>query len=517
MAFSPNIQYIKLRLYPKITIIKVCLFIITAYNYFIGIILNILINYQYIKEANKMNTSIEITLSELKKFLNEEQISVNLTVRELHSKDESYHEVSLPDIVVFPKETDEVSQILKTANNLHIPVVPFGRGSSLEGHVIPYDNGITIDFSLMDKILEIRENDLLVKVQPGVTRTQLNKELKKYGLFFSVDPGADATLGGMAATNASGTTTVKYGVMRDQVRDLEVVLADGTVIHTGSLAAKSASGYHLNGLFVGSEGTLGCFTELTLRVYGIPEFTTAARAVFPTVQNAVEAVTSILQAGIPIARVELVDEESIRQVNRFSETNYAERPTLFLEFDGNEAGLKQDVEFTKEIMEDHSCEEIQFETDNTARTKLWDARHNLAYAYIHGNVGKKMMVTDVCVPISELADAVVFARKELNSLDLIGGLTGHVGDGNFHAIIMIDMNDAEEVARADSFNEKIVHYAIDRNGTCTGEHGVGIGKQKYQALEHGAALQVMEKIKIALDPNNILNPQKIVKIESTGE
>ena len=463
-----------------------------------------------------MSISIENIEMELKIFLQNDQVSVNLTVRELHSKDESYHDSSLPDIVVYPKNTHEVSEIMKLANNLQIPVVPFGRGSSLEGHIIPYDNGITIDFSLMNKILEVRENDLLVKVQPGVTRSQLNKELKKYGLFFSVDPGADATLGGMAATNASGTTTVKYGVMRDQVRDLEVVLADGTVIHTGSLAAKSASGYHLNGLFVGSEGTLGCFTELTLRVYGIPEFTTAARAVFPSVQSSVEAVTSILQAGIPIARVELVDEESIRQVNRFSDTNYVESPTLFLEFDGNEAGLKQDVEFTKEIMVDHGCVDIQFETDNTARTKLWDARHNLAYAYIHGNVGKKMMVTDVCVPISELADAVIYARNELNSIGLIGGLTGHVGDGNFHAILMIDMNDAVEVAKADSFNEKIVHYALDRNGTCTGEHGVGIGKQKYQALEHGAALQVMEKIKVALDPNNILNPQKIVKIEREG-
>ncbi|MDI2586185.1 FAD-binding protein [Psychrobacillus sp. NEAU-3TGS] len=464
-----------------------------------------------------MTVSTEQIVETLKEFLDESQVSVNQTVRELHSKDESYHHVSLPDIVVFPKTANDVSQIMKIANNFKVAVVPFGRGSSLEGHIIPYDNGITIDFSLMDKILEVRENDLLVKVQPGVTRTQLNKELKKYGLFFSVDPGADATLGGMAATNASGTTTVKYGVMRDQVRDLEVVLADGTIIHTGNLAAKSASGYHLNGLFVGSEGTLGCFTELTLKVYGIPEFTTAARAVFPTVQNAVEAVTSILQAGVPIARVELVDESSIRQVNRFSETNYAEKPTLFLEFDGNEAGLQQDVEFTKEIMEDHLCEEVQFETDNTARTKLWDARHNLAYAYIHGNVGKKMMVTDVCVPISELADAVIYARKELDAIGLVGGVLGHVGDGNFHALLMIDMNNPEEIAKAEAFNEKIVHYALERDGTCTGEHGVGVGKQKYQATEHGAALLVMEKIKVALDPNNILNPNKIVKIESLGE
>ncbi|MGE7978549.1 FAD-binding oxidoreductase [Psychrobacillus sp. NPDC093200] len=463
-----------------------------------------------------MNIMVENIVEALSEHLEQDQISINQTIRELHGKDESYHSISLPDVVVFPRSATDVSNIMKTASRLKVPVVPFGRGTSLEGHVIPYENGITVDFSLMDKILEIRENDLLVKVQPGVTRTQLNKELKKYGLFFSVDPGADATLGGMAATNASGTTTVKYGVMRDQVRDLEVVLADGTIMHTGNLAAKSASGFHLNGLFVGSEGTLGCFTELTLKVYGIPEFTTAARATFPTVKNAVEAVTSILQAGIPIARVELVDESSIRQVNHFSETDYAEKPTLFLEFHGNEAGLTQDVEFTQEIVKDHGCDDIQFETDNTARTKLWDARHNLAYAYIHGNVGKKMMVTDVCVPISELADAVIFARQELDAIGLTGGLTGHVGDGNFHALLMIDMNNPEEVLKAQNYNEKIVLYALERKGTCTGEHGVGVGKQKYQAAEHGEALRIMEKIKVALDPLNILNPNKIVKLESDG-
>ncbi|MGE7836707.1 FAD-binding oxidoreductase [Viridibacillus arvi] len=460
-----------------------------------------------------MTVAVDSIVEALKQFLDGDQVSVNETVRELHGQDESYHVASLPDIVVFPKTKEQVSEIMKLANELVVPVVPFGRGSSLEGHVIPYENGITIDFSLMDKILEVRQDDLLVKVQPGVTRMQLNKELKKHGLFFSVDPGADATLGGMAATNASGTTAVRYGVMRDQVRDLEVVLADGRIIHTGNLAAKSSSGYHLNGLFVGSEGTLGCFTELTLKVYGIPEFETAARAVFPTVEDAIAAVTSVLQVGIPIARVELVDEESIRQVNHYSDTDYPEKPTLFIEFHGNEAGLAQDVIFTREIMEDHGCVEVQFETDNTARTKLWDARHNLAYAYTHGHPGKKQMVTDVCVAISDLADAVHFAREQLNAANLTGGVLGHVGDGNFHAIVMIDMKDAEEVKRADAFNEAIVQFALDRNGTCTGEHGVGIGKQKYQAKEHGESYNVMKAIKISLDPKNILNPGKIIRIE----
>ncbi|AUD13160.1 MULTISPECIES: FAD-binding oxidoreductase [unclassified Planococcus (in: firmicutes)] len=456
----------------------------------------------------------EKILHNLAEFLTSEQISVNETIKELHGRDESYHAMQLPDIVVFPETAEQVSKIMKLSQQYAIPIVPFGLGSSLEGHVIPEQGGITVDFSLMNKVLNVDAEDFLVTVQPGVTRTQLNKELKKYGLFFTVDPGADATLGGMAATNASGTTSVKYGVMRDQVRDLEVVMADGTIIHTGNKAAKSSSGLHLNGLFVGSEGTLGCFTEMTLKVYGIPEFVTAARASFPSVKDAVEAVVSILQAGIPIARVELVDEQSMRQVNEYNDTAYLEKPTLFLEFHGNEAGLKQDVEFMEEIVQGHACEEIAFETDTAARNQLWEARHTLAYAYIHGYPGKKMMVTDVCLPISELAGAVGHARENLQALGLPGGIVGHVGDGNFHALIMMNMEDPEEVARAQEFNGRIVEYALERGGTCTGEHGVGLGKQKYQQQEHGAALEVMEKIKRALDPNNLLNPGKNINVET---
>ncbi|MGE6613372.1 FAD-binding oxidoreductase [Peribacillus sp. NPDC076916] len=453
-------------------------------------------------------TSVNL-INALKEVLSESQVTVNQTVRELHGRDESYHAVSLPDIVVFPETTQQVSDVVKLANMHKIPIVPFGLGSSLEGHVIPYNHGITIDFSLMNKIIEVRENDFLVKVQPGVTRSQLNKELKKYGLFFSVDPGADATLGGMAATNASGTTSVKYGVMRDQVRDLEVVLADGSIIHTGNLAAKSSSGYHLNGIFVGSEGTLGCFTELTLKVYGIPEHVMAARASFPALNHAVEAVVSILQSGVPIARVELVDEPSMKQVNHYSDTSYNEAPTLFLEFHGNEAGLKQDVDFTKEIVAEHHCLDIEFEADNAARNRLWEARHNLAYAYIHGYPRKKLMVTDVCLPISELSGAIQHAREAVDILGLTGGIVGHVGDGNYHVLLMIDNKNLEEIKRAEQLNEQIVLYALERNGTCTGEHGVGVGKQKYQKKEHGNSLFVMEKIKVALDPDNLLNPSKI--------
>ncbi len=450
-------------------------------------------------------------VAELHKILNERQISTNDTILELHSKDESYHIPSKPDVVVYPETSEEVSKIAKLANDNKVPVQAFGMGTSLEGHVIPYDNGITIDFSLMNKIIEIKEKDFLVKIEPGVTRTELNKELKKYGLFFPVDPGADATLGGMAATNASGTLSVKYGTMRDNVRDMEVILADGTTIHTGTLAAKSSSGYHLNGLFVGSEGTLGFITELTLKVFGIPEFISAARATFKTVDDAVESVVAVLQAGIPIARIEIVDETSVRQVNQFSESTYEEVPTLFLEFHGNEAGLKQDIEFTKEIFEDYNCLNIQFETDTAARNQLWDARHNLAYAFIHSYPGRKMMVTDVCLPISELSGAIHHARTVVDRLGLPGGITGHVGDGNYHIILMIDMNDPIEVEKSKDLNEQIVEYALSRGGTCTGEHGVGIGKQKYQEKEHGEALKVMEKIKKVLDPNTILNPNKILK------
>lgn len=458
-----------------------------------------------------MHVTNENVISELLSVLSKSQVTTNETALQQHGGDESYHSTSLPDCVVYPQTTEDVQAIMKVADKYHIPVIPFGRGSSLEGHVIPYNGGITVDFTLMDKLLEVREEDFLVKVQPGVTRSQLNKELKKYGLFFSVDPGADATLGGMAATNASGTTSVKYGIMRDQVRDLEVVLADGTVINTGNLSAKSSSGYHLNGLFVGSEGTLGCFTELTLRLYGIPEAVMAARVSFPSISDSVAAVVSILQAGIDIARVELVDEPSMKQVNKHMQTDYNEKPTLFLEFHGNEAGLKQDVEFMKTIAEDHNCEQIDFEIDNAARNQLWEARHNLAYAYIHGYPGKKLMVTDVCLPISELAGAVEHAREQLDTLMLIGGIVGHVGDGNFHVLLMLDLSNQDELERADELNERIVLYALERGGTCTGEHGVGVGKQKYQEKEHGPALLLMEKLKRTLDPKGIMNPNKIVK------
>ena len=445
----------------------------------------------------------------LKQMLPHEQVTTNEVLLEQHSKDESYHEPHLPDVVVYPKTTEQVSQIMAFANERRIPVVTFGLGTSLEGHVIPYQGGISLDMSLMNAVLAVRADDFLVTVQPGVTRTQLNKELKKHGLFFSVDPGADATLGGMAATNASGTTSVRYGIMRDQVRDLEVVLANGDIIHTGGLAAKSSSGYHLNGLMVGSEGTLGVITELTLRVYGIPEKIVAARATFPTVQQAVDAVVDLKGAGIPMARIELVDQRSIEQVNGMSDTQFTELPTLFMEFHGNEAGLQADVAFSEELLQDNGCLEVLFEQDERSRNQLWELRHNLAYTYIHSAPGKRLMTTDVVVPINSLPKAIENTREKIDSMQVDAGIVGHVGDGNYHVLLMVDMNSVEEITRAKELNEHVVDFALSLGGTCTGEHGVGVGKAKYQSREHGLAYTWMKQIKETLDPHNILNPGKI--------
>jgi D-lactate dehydrogenase (cytochrome) len=449
----------------------------------------------------------------LRQLVGHEQVSVNPTMLEQHSRDESYHRPHTPDVVVFPRNAAEVSEVVKFANSHRIPVVPFGMGTSLEGHVIPYQGGITLDFQRMNQIVEIRPEDQLVRVQPGVTRSQLNKELKKYGLFFSVDPGADATLGGMAATNASGTTAVRYGVMRDQVRDLEVVLANGQIIRTGGLAVKSSAGYNLTGLFVGSEGTLGIFTELTLRVYGIPESILAARASFPSVESAVRTAVSLLAVGIPIARVELVDRVSMEKLNRHSGTHYEEAPTLFLEFHGNEAGLQQDVQFAKDLAADNGCSGFAFETDAKGRNTLWEARHNLAYAFVHGSKGKKIMVTDVCVPLSELAGAITYAREQIEAAGVEGGLLGHVGDGNFHALLLVDPTNRDDLDRAERVNANLVDYALRCGGTCTGEHGVGVGKLKYLRREHGEALDLMRQVKQLFDPHNILNPGKKLPID----
>lgn len=447
----------------------------------------------------------------LKELLPSEQVTENETILEHHSKDESYHPPVLPDLVVFPKSSVEISEIMKIAYKFQIPVVPFGVGSSLEGHPIPVSGGISMDFQLMNNIVEIREQDMLVKVQPGVTRKQLNQALKKYGLFFPIDPGADATIGGMTSTNASGTTTVKYGAMKDVVRGLEVVLANGEIAKIGGLAAKSSSGYNLTPLFVGSEGTLGVFSEITLKVFGIPEAILACRAVFDTVEDAVQAANAMVSSGIPIARVELVDTRSMKQVNLHNDTSFHEKPTLFLEFTGNSEGIKADVTFAEELAKHEACIDFTFETDSKERAKLWEARHNLAYSFKHGFPDKKNMSTDVCVPLSKLPDAINFASTLLDNHRLDGGVVGHVGDGNFHALIMLNPDDTVEVENAHAVNRKIVEYAIACGGTATGEHGIGLGKIDYLYKEHATSIHLMKAIKDQFDPLGILNPGKMFK------
>lgn len=447
--------------------------------------------------------------ADLSTLIGVEKTSVNETIITNHSKDESDHRAVDPDVVVFPESSEDVQKILRYANEHKIPVVPFGAGSGLEGQAIPINKGISIDFERMNKVIEMRPDDLVVIVQPGITRIQLNEELKKYGLFFPVDPGADATIGGMASTNASGTMTVRYGGMRDQVLNLKVVLADGRIIETGSLAKKSSSGFHLNGLFVGSEGTLGVFTEIALKLHGIPEDTVAARCSFPSVSSCVEAATAILTAGVPMARMELVDARSIRQANEYSDTDYPVAPSLFFEFHGNKGGNKEDIEFVRAIVEEVGCLEFLFETDSLKRAALWKARHELNYAYRHGNPQLASMTTDVCVPISKLAENVEFASDKLDEYGFKGGVVGHVGDGNFHTMILYDPEVEGEFERAVNLNHQMVRLALKSGGTCTGEHGVGLGKIDFQREEHGEALDVMRALKHTLDPNQILNPGKI--------
>ncbi|WP_100330072.1 FAD-binding oxidoreductase [Bacillus xiapuensis] len=454
---------------------------------------------------------------ELAARLGKEKVTVNETELAHHSHDESYFNPVLPDVVVYPTSAEDVQALAAYANERGIPIVPFGIGSGLEGHSIPVNKGISADFSQMNKIIDLRPDDLMVKVQPGVTRLQLNQELKKHGLFFPVDPGADATIGGMAATNASGTQAVRYGVMREQILDLEVVLADGRLIHTGSLAKKSSSGYHLNSLFAGSEGTLGLFTEITLKLHGIPESIIAARACFSSVQQCVETAVSILTAGIPIARMELVDARSIAQVNQYSGTEFQEMPSLFLEFHGNEAGNQADAEFVQALCEEQSCQEFIFEKNSLKRAQLWKARHDLSYAFRHSDPKLKTIGTDVCVPISKLPEMIAYARSRIEFHGLDGAVLGHIGDGNFHTLTVFDPEVNEQVTKTHLLNEEIVAFALDLGGSCTGEHGVGIGKMKYQQQEHGEALSVMADIKKLLDPNNILNPGKLLPLQAAHQ
>jgi D-lactate dehydrogenase (cytochrome) len=451
-------------------------------------------------------------LSGLRSFLPEDRVSSDGDEVERHgSAIFTYHASRPPDAVVYPQSRDEVVEILRFANESGVPIVPFGEGSSLEAHTIPVQGGISLDLRRMDEILEIRPEDFVARVQPGVTHGKLNAALEEHGLFFPVDPGWDASIGGMAGTNASGTNAVRYGVMRDQVLGLEVVLADGTVMRTGGMAMKSSAGYHLTGLFVGSEGTLGVFTEVTLRLYPIPEHILAARATFSDIEAAGEAAAAMMRTGMQVGRVELVDARTIGAVNAFKDTDYAVAPTLFLEFSGSEAGVARDVETARAIADARGCEGFEFEVDRAGREKLWEARHDAALAIIDLNPDKKPMTTDVCVPLSDLPGALRHARESIEAAGFDGAILGHVGDGNYHAVFPVDADDAEELGRAKAVNEDIVDYALARGGTCTGEHGIGSGKIEDLQKEHGDSLPFMRGIKRLADPNGIMNPGKVFK------
>jgi len=438
------------------------------------------------------------------------QVSTNETVLDQHGRDESAIPPVRPSAVVMPHSTEEVSKVLAYCNQERIPVVAFGAGSSLEGHVLPLFGGISMDLTEMNKVIEIRPDDLLVRVQPGVHRMALNEKLASSGLFFSVDPGADATLGGMASTGAAGTTTVRYGSMRDNVLAMTAVMADGTVVHTGRETRKLSAGYDLTRLLVGSEGTLAVITELTLRVFGIPEKMAAAIVRFPTLADGVTAATAIVRSGISIARCEFLDAQCIKNVNAHDGLALTEVPTLFFEFHGSPQGVQEDANSVKEIVEEFGGSEFDWTTDEAARRKLWQARHNAYWAGIAANPGKRAVSTDAAVPLSKLADAVTVADEILSKHKYPYSILGHVADANFHCFIVTDPNKPEELLDVRHITHEITMKMIEMGGTCTGEHGIGSGKIDALIAETGApAVNLMKSIKQALDPNNILNPGKV--------
>jgi len=441
-----------------------------------------------------------------------DRLSTSAAVCAQHGKDESYHEAHAPDAVAFAQSTEEVAEIVRLCAQHKTPIIPFGTGTSLEGHVAALKGGICIDVSQMNQVLRVGVEDLDVTVQAGVTRKQLNEYLRDTGLFFPVDPGADASLGGMAATRASGTNAVRYGTMRENVLALTVVLPDGRVIHTARRPRKSAAGYDLTRLFVGSEGTLGVITEVTLRLYGIPEAISAAVCAFPTIAAAVDTVILTIQSGIPVARIELLDEPQMEAINKYSKLDHKVAPTLFFEFHGTTAGVAEQVELVKDIAAEHGGDHFRWATTQEERSKLWQARHDAYYAALALRPGSKGWATDVCVPISRLADCITETKADLAQSSIPSALAGHVGDGNFHLIFMIDPNRPEEIAEASRLNDRMVTRALEMDGTCTGEHGIGYGKMDFLFAEHGEAVEVMASIKRAIDPDNLMNPGKIMRI-----
>ncbi len=453
----------------------------------------------------------DVVTAELHALLGE-RLSTAAAVRSQHGRDESFHAPHDPDAVAFALSTEEVSEIVSICGWHRTPVIPFGTGTSLEGHVAALAGGVCIDVSGMREVVAVNAEDLDVTVQAGVTRKQLNDYLRDTGLFFPIDPGADASLGGMAATRASGTNAVRYGTMRENVLGLTVVLPDGRIIRTARRARKSSAGYDLTRLFVGSEGTLGVITEVTLRVYGIPEAITSAVCSFPSLEAAVDTVILTVQSGIPIARIELLDDVMMEATNSFAKLDYPVLPTLFLEFHGTDAAAAEQAEMVQAIARDYGGGDFRWANRPEERNKLWQARHDAAYAAKSLRPGCKMWPTDVCVPISRLAECIHLTKADLDDSFLLAPIVGHVGDGNFHLTFLVDVDRPEEIAEANRINERLVMRALAMDGTCTGEHGVGYGKIDFLAEEHGDALSVMRAIKRAIDPENIMNPGKVVRV-----
>ncbi len=441
------------------------------------------------------------------------QCSTALVVREQHGRDESIFSVPPPSAVVFAQSTQDVADAVKLAAQFKVPVIPFGVGSSLEGHLLAVQGGISIDVSRMDQVLSINAEDLTVTVQPGVTRMGVNNAVKSEGLFFPIDPGADASVGGMTATRASGTNAVRYGTMRENVLALEVVTAKGEVIRTGTRAKKSSAGYDLTRLMVGSEGTLGVITEVTLKLYPLPEAISAATCSFPTIEAAVRTVIQVIQLGVPIARCELIDANTVRMVNAHSKLGLREEHMLLMEFHGSPASVKEQAETVQEIAAEFGGNAFEWATTPEERTRLWTARHNAYFAAIQSKPGCRAISTDTCVPISRLADCLLDSVAEADASGIPYFLVGHVGDGNFHFGYLIDPDKPEEHQQAEALNHTLVARALRLEGTCTGEHGVGLHKMDFLRTEAGdGAVDMMRAIKRALDPDNILNPGKIFSL-----
>ncbi len=459
----------------------------------------------------RRRTGVDAAIAELRALLGD-RLSTAAAVRESHGRDESYHAPKAPDAVAFPDSTEEVAAVVKICARHGAPMIPFGTGTSLEGHVAALEGGVSIDMGRMNRVPRVSVPDLDCTVEAGVTRKQLNAHIRDSGLFFPVDPGADASLGGMAATRASGTNAVRYGTMRENVLGLTVVLADGRIVKTGGRARKSAAGYDLTRLFVGSEGTLGVITEVTLKLHGIPEAMTAAVCAFPSIEAAVAAVILIIQSGIPVARIELLDATMMDAVNRYSKLSYPVQPTLFFEFHGTERGAVEQAEMVGAIASDHGGGDFRWAARPEDRTKLWQARHDAYYAALALRPGAKGWPTDVCVPISALAECIAETVADLRASKLLAPIVGHVGDGNFHLSFVIDPDDADELEAAKALNERMVTRALALGGTCTGEHGIGYGKLDFLAAEHGAAVAVMRQVKQALDPDNLMNPGKVLRV-----